>query len=174
MRKVKNFARFYACLNSVQTVDKEDTKQSLVYQFTGGRTTSLREMSTKEYDAMCDSIDPKMERTIRETAEIKAHRSAVLKRLQKLGVDTTDWNAVDRFCLDNRIAGKKFYNLTIEELDAMIPKLIAIAKKPKGRGRRESPQESEIIEDDLQHSTPVMSNAQIDFIMQLSKNRLPS
>lgn len=133
MTKVKNFARFYACLNTIQTVDKEDLKESLVSQFTDGRTSSLREMTVMEYNAMCNSIDPKMKQTIREKSAIKAQRSAVLRRLQILGVDTTDWNAVDKFCLNSRIAGKQFYHLTVEELKAMIPKLIAISKKPKAK-----------------------------------------
>lgn len=131
MTKVKNYARFYACLNSIQTEDKDDLKVSLVYQFTRGRTSSLKEMKLAEYNAMCDSIDPKMNQANRAKAELKTQRSAVLRRLQMLGVDTTSWEAVDRFCLDTRISGKRFYDLTPVELNAMIPKLIAISKKPK-------------------------------------------
>lgn len=168
MSKVKNFARFYACLNAIQTADKEELKVSLVSQFTDGRTTSLREMSQMEYNAMCDSIDPKMQQNLKELSAIKAQRSAVLRRIQKLGIDTTDWNAVDKFCLNSRIAGKQFYNLTIDELKAMIPKLIAIAKKP--RGKRPQPPKGEIIVDDPQPVTPVISNAQIDFLLRISSN----
>ncbi len=136
MRKVKNFARFYACLNTVQIADKEDLKRSLVQQFTNGRTSSLREMKESEYHNMCDSIDPKSQQDLRDKAEIKRHRSAVLRRIQKLGVDTTDWNKVDEFTLNRRIAGKKFYELTIDELEALKVKLIAIARnspKPKAQ-----------------------------------------
>jgi len=131
MKKVKNFARFYALLNKAQADDKEEVKAMLVDSFTGGRTTSLREMTPQEYNAMCDSMDGKPARPASSTtAELKKQRSAVLHRLQKLGVDTTDWSAVDKFCLDSRIAGKKFYNLTAEELSNMVPKLAAIARKP--------------------------------------------
>ena len=163
MAKVKNFARFYACLNSVQTVDKEDLKESLVSQFTGGRTSSLREMTIKEYNAMCDSIDPKMEQTIREKSEIKTHRSAVLRRLQLLGVDTTDWNAVDKFCLNSRIAGKQFYHLTVEELKAMIPKLIAISKKPKPQESvaAPKPQERNISDKQLAYLMSITPSSQL-------------
>lgn len=129
MSKVKNFARFYACLNSVQTDDKVHLKESLVSQFTDGRTSSLREMSQAEYNAMCNSIDPKSDKE--GYVRLKSKRSVVLRRLQKLGVDTTDWNAVDKFCLNNRIAGKVFHKLSIEELNAIIPKLIAISKRVK-------------------------------------------
>lgn len=160
MRKVKNFARFYACLNGIQTVDKEDLKESLISQFTDGRTLSLREMSVKEYNAMCDSIDPKMEQTLREKSLIASHRSAVLRRMQQLGVNTADWNAVDRFCLEKRIAGKKFYELTTSELKAMIPKLIAISKKPKNK---ESPKEPDNQKNNL-------SDEQIAYLIKMTSN----
>lgn len=127
MKKIKNFARFYACLNTIQIADKEDLKTSLVQQFTSGRTSSLREMNEVEYHKMCDSIDPKSQQDLRDKAEIKAQRSAVLRRMQKMGIDTSDWNKVDEFTLSSRIAGKKFYELTADELQALIPKLIAIS-----------------------------------------------
>lgn len=168
MSKVKSFARFYACLKSVQTADKGDLKETLVSQYTNGRTTSLREMSQAEYNAMCDSIDPKMTQNLKEKSAIKAQRSAVLRRIQKLGVDTTDWNAVDEFCLNNRIAGKVFYQLTIDELKAMIPKLIAISKKP--RGKRAQSSKEVIINDDPQYTTPIISDAQIDYLMRITPN----
>ena len=37
----------------------------------------------------------------------------------------------DRFCLDPRIAGKPFGMLTVDELQALVPKLEAILRKPK-------------------------------------------
>lgn len=166
MANVKNFSRFYACLKSVQTANKQDTKETLVSQFTNGRTSSLKEMSQQEYNAMCDSIDPKMTQNLKDKVELKAQRSAVLKRIQKLGVDTTDWNAIDSFCLNSRIAGKVFYELTLDELKAMIPKLIAIAKKPRGKKRQ--PQESEIINDDPTPSETVVSEEYIDWLLKMN------
>lgn len=160
MGKVKNFARFYACLNGIQTVDKDDLKESLVSQFTSGRTSSLREMTPKEYNAMCDSIDPKMEQTLRDKAEIKARRSAVLRKMQILGVNTADWNAVDTFCLNARIANKKFYELTVAELKALIPKLIAISKK---REVKKSPIEAESLKSNI-------SDSQIAYLISIKPN----
>ena len=131
MGKVKNFARFYAILNTLQTGNKNDLKEELVKQFTDGRTSSLREMSLAEYNAMCNSIDTSISAREKAKAEIKTHRSAVLKRMQRLGIDTTDWEKIDKFCLNPRIAGKRFVELSIDELKALIPKLIAISKKDK-------------------------------------------
>lgn len=50
----RNYARFYALLNRLPTIDRDELKATLVSQYTGGRTESLREMTTKEYDAMCE------------------------------------------------------------------------------------------------------------------------
>lgn len=66
--------------------------------------------------------------------EIRRRRSAVLKRVQQIGVDTTDWGAVNAFCLDTRIAGKKFRELDGEELLLLIPKLESILKKKEDGG----------------------------------------
>ena len=66
---------------------------------------------------------------------LRKARSAVLKRMQRLGIDTTDssFTPVNEFCMDLRIAGKPFGLLTVEELQSLIPKLEAILRKPKIR-----------------------------------------
>ena len=46
----RNYARFYILLNRLPTEDKGELKASLVSQYTGGRTESLREMTVNEYD----------------------------------------------------------------------------------------------------------------------------
>lgn len=141
MRKVKNFARFYALLKTLPG-DQEDIKETLVWLYTKERTKSLREMYTNEYIAMCDSLDktPKSKVAQVATSELKKKRSSVLLQLQKLGVDTTDWTKIDDFCLNSRIAGKRFYNLTVGDLNAMVPKLWAMANKPKFIPKEEVPE----------------------------------
>jgi len=130
MATIKNFARFFSLFNKMENPDDE-LKQELIGTFTGGRTTSLREMRTDEYNRMCDSIQAAQYGQCEADfkAELKRLRSAVLKRLQKMGIDTTDFAKVDKFCLNPRIAGKVFRHLSKEELTALIPKLAAIAKK---------------------------------------------
>ena len=46
MKKAKSYGRFYALMRKHPEADKDD----LVMQFTDGRTTSLREMTQKEFD----------------------------------------------------------------------------------------------------------------------------
>ena len=88
----RNYARFYVLLNRLPTTDREELKAQLVSQFTGGRTESLREMTDKEYDALCDELQRQdANRRARELyrAELRRRRSAALHLMQKLGIDTT-------------------------------------------------------------------------------------
>lgn len=133
MGKVANYARFYALLKRMPG-NQEDLKEQLVLTYTGNRTTSLKEMKQSEYDAMCASMQETVNGGISDAefkARIKSYRSNVLHWLQVIGVDTTDWDRVDAYCLDSRIAGKVFRKLTIPELEALVPKLKAIARKAK-------------------------------------------
>ena len=132
--KARNYARFYTLLNRLPTTDRDELKATLVSQYTGGRTESLREMTTKEYDTMCDAMQQmaggyRAREIYRE--ELRWKRSAVLKQLQKIGVDTTDWNRVDAYCMNPRIAGKEFRKLTAEELDTVNIKLRIIQRKER-------------------------------------------
>ena len=128
MQEVTNFARFYALLKRMPGADK----QLLVYQHTNGRTDSLRELSTTEYNALCDDMEratgyDKVREALRQ--ELRHRRSVVLKLMQRLGVDTTDWARVDNFCMHPRIVGKVFRRLDTEELEALAVKLRAIERK---------------------------------------------
>lgn len=126
----KNYSEFYALLNKLPGAST-GLKEDLVFQFTNGRTTSLREMKDEEYRAMCAALrgahSGMDERAF--TDEIKRRRSAVLKRIQRLGIDTTNWANVDNFCMNPRIAGKRFAKLNLDELAALIPKLESMLRK---------------------------------------------
>lgn len=137
MTAERNYARFYALLRQLPHADKE----TLVWQYTQGRTKSLREASKWEYDAMCRD----MERTVNNgnkaalrQAALRKARSGVLHQLQIYGVDTTDWATVDAFCQNPRIAGKPFRELTIKDLNEVNKKIRVIIKKSKANGNSKS------------------------------------
>lgn len=117
----RNYARFYGLLKKLPGADKE----TLVSSFTNGRTMSLREMKTKEYDAMCASL----EEQTGWKAQVRKKRSLCLKLMQQAGIDTTDWQRINDFCRHPRIAGKEFARLTLEELDSLQTKLRSIMRK---------------------------------------------
>lgn len=48
---------------------------------------------------------------------------------QQLGIDTTDWNRVNEFCNNPRIAGKPFVQVSTAELEQLAIKLRAIQRK---------------------------------------------
>lgn len=135
MARIDNYHRFYASFNRLQGGDREDLKETLVSSFTDGRTTSLREMTRQEYDAMCASLE---ERTGWKD-RLRKKRSMCLKLMQGLGIDTTDWARVNDFCRNPRIAGKAFARLGVTELEALGVKLRAIERKG---GLRERPEDS--------------------------------
>lgn len=121
MPKRDSYASFYALYKKMPGASKEE----LVLQWTGGRTSSLREMSELEYNTMIQELRQQVERL----DEKRKARSAVLKQLQRYGIDTTDWDAVDRFCCSPRIAGKRFCHLDISELIALRKKMLSIHSK---------------------------------------------
>lgn len=135
MKRKRNYSRLYA-IAKAKGIDLDEHKEVLVSQFTGGRTTSLRDMTPAEYEEMCECLQTGKqvgESTEEHKERLRRARSAVLNRLQRLGVDTADrtFAAVNRFCMNTRIIGKPFGMLSVEELQALIPKLEAILRKSR-------------------------------------------
>lgn len=125
-QEVTNFGRFYTAVRALSVIgDRDDFKRQMVSQFTNGRTDSLREMTRQEYDRCCEALEGQS----RYKDSLRKERSATLKLMQKAGIDTTDWNRVNRFCLDPRIAGKEFARITAEEHPRLRRKLRAIDSK---------------------------------------------
>lgn len=130
--KPTTYSRFYALLARMAG-EREQIKEALVSRFTNGRTTSLREMKANEYDAMCAAMEAEVKHPgmteFEYQKELKRLRSAALHRMQKMGIDTADWSAVDAFCSQPRIAKKRFSQLELAELEVLIAKLEAMRRK---------------------------------------------
>ena len=128
MEKGFNYARFYTLLKKMPGADKE----TLVEQYTNGRTTHLRETTQQEYNKMCRDMEQVAgydERMSDIRRELRRKRSVCLKLMQQLDIDTTDWDRVNAFCEDARIAGKAFRHISIDELEVLAVKLRAIKRK---------------------------------------------
>lgn len=130
--KPDNYAAFYSLLNRFPHSDKEALKESIVSQYTDGRTSSLRDMTRTEYNAavaaMRKLVPPDGSREQYQKI-MRGKRSAVLHQMQLLGIDTANWERVNAYCRDSRIAGKEFRELDGEELDRLLVKLRAIRRK---------------------------------------------
>ena len=124
---------FYALLLRMPGADKEQ----IVWQYSNKLTTSLREFIQKDptgYWRMISAMKQAAASTSADAPEMKRLRSAVLYRLQKHGVDTTSWDAVNRFLGQKRIAGKLLYEMSASELMALVPKLEMILRKDEKKG----------------------------------------
>lgn len=87
--KARNYARFYVLLNRLPTTDREELKAELVNQYTGGRTDSLREMTTQEYNDMCEAMQQMdQNRKVREIyrEQLRQKRSVALKLMQSMAL----------------------------------------------------------------------------------------
>ena len=112
----------------------EEQRRAMLYELTDGRTNSTKDLTYDEAQylsgflngaaQMADNIGTQLEQKA-----MKRMRSAVLKRLQQIGIDTTDWDNVNAYLSSKKIAGKPLYNLDYNELQALIPKLESIKKK---------------------------------------------
>lgn len=131
MQEVTNFARFYSILKRVPKIgDNEYLKKEMVSVATGGRTENLKEITRKEYDDLCNLLEKRFpEKRDIYVEQRRKKRSSCLKLLQKIGVDTTNWTAINNYCKSPKIAGKVFADLDIEELQQLSLKLRMILKK---------------------------------------------
>lgn len=122
-----NIRRFYALLGKLHLDDAAEMKNTMVLDISRGRTTHLHDLSAEEMTLLLLSL----ERTVDDvrSSQLKKARSLCLHLMQKLGIDTTDWNRVNAFCRDLRIAGKDFYPLSLPELEALARKLRAMGRK---------------------------------------------
>lgn len=127
---MKNYSRFYGLLKKLSF--PTDERVGLIRQFTKGRTLSLREMSEVEYKTMCDALEDTLKGKVNRELEymnLKKKRSAVLHQMQKMGINTADWEVVNKYCQEPRIAGKVFRDLKAQELDTLLIKLVMIHRK---------------------------------------------
>lgn len=125
-QQVTNFARFYSAIKAINPIgDRDEVKKSLVWQYTNGRTDSLREMTRAEYERCCEDL----ERKTGQESELRKERSKTLRLMQQMGVDTSDWGRVNLLCRDVRIIGKDFYYITAEEHRELRRKLKSIERK---------------------------------------------
>ncbi len=130
--KDNDYSRFYALLRRLPGADKE----TLVDQFTCGRTTHLHLMSRSEYDVMCNEMDRVAgvdERMAERRQALKRARSGVLHLMTLWGINTQDYGKVDAFCEQKRIAGKPFRMLTHDDLTHLHAKLRTMLGKREKR-----------------------------------------
>lgn len=131
MESKNDYKRFWALLREMPGAEKEE----IVLQFTCGRTTHLHLMTADEYRRMLGMMDGIVAGERR--ALLRKWRSVCLKLMQEIGVVTADWDRVNAFTQNARIAGRAFGEIPAEGLKALAVKLRMIKRK-----RRLSPRET--------------------------------
>ena len=83
LNKPENYSAFYSLLNRLPTSDRDALKESIVSQYTEGRTTSLRDMTLKEYSAAVAAMQKLVPPTYQEQLRkiLRQKRSAVLHQM---------------------------------------------------------------------------------------------
>ena len=112
----------------------QEQYRAMIVELTDGRTDTTKELTYAEAQYLAGYItgaNTKLQTTAEQMAvqAIKKQRSAVLKRLQQIGINTASWDAVNSYLKSPRIAGKPLYDLDSDELAALIPKLESIKRK---------------------------------------------
>lgn len=128
MESKNDYKRFWALLREMPGAEKDE----IVLQFTGGRTTHLHLMTADEYRRMLRMMDGIVRHDRRE--RLCRRRSMCLHLLQKIGVDTSDWARVNAYCMNPRIAGRPFSEVSAEGLSELSVKLRMIKKKTVAAG----------------------------------------
>lgn len=129
----KDIIKFWTLLAQMPGYDekyKEVIKEAWVLRFSDDKTESLTELYNR-FPGRFKAMIKALYENIRQDHEkaVKSARSAILHRLQLYGVNTADWNAVNTFMCRPQIAGKELYKMTLDELQALIPKLESILMK---------------------------------------------
>lgn len=128
---MSKYSDIFAMMKALDSpLSNDELKDTLVESISEGRTKSLRELSEEELQSLRDTLQ---EQTLSKPRvgdkSRKRKRSAVLKLLMDYGIDTQDWDAVNDFVENPRIAGKPFARLTNQELEKLKMKMRAILAK---------------------------------------------
>lgn len=113
----------------------KDEHKAILARLTDGRTDKTNELTESEANYLAGWLNGNGQESLRAKAEnmdrqnLKFYRSAVLKRLQKIGIDTSNWGRVNAFLGDRRIAGQPLYAMSVETMKSLIPKLEKLCEK---------------------------------------------
>lgn len=123
-----NHAAFFVLLKQLPEAKKEE----IVWAYSNGTTESLSDFQKKDargYNLMIAELQKRVQMEI--DRETKRLRSSILTRLQRYGINTTDWHEVNRFLEQPKICGKRLYEMTQDEMRLLVPKLESILRKNK-------------------------------------------
>ena len=136
------YSDLYAMMTALGSpLEVSELKELLCAGASGGRTSSLSDLTPSELSKLREQLRAQTgSKPVREDKSRKRKRSAVLKLLTDYGVDTRDWDVINAFVAQPRLAGKPFARLDNDELEALRRKLWAMLRKQK-QGEQVAPPE---------------------------------
>ncbi len=94
----------------------------------GFGASRLRDLSEQLLDELIIRVEELIEEKHSDASQlVRSWRHKCLRMVQECGVDTSDWNRVNAFLMDKRIAGKHLYELNVSELVTLFNKLHNVA-----------------------------------------------
>lgn len=108
-----------------------EQKAAMLLDLTDGRTSHTNELTYKEAIYLWGYLNGHTATLKPATSDqlLKRRRSGCLRAMQKIGIDTTDWKRINAYCMEPKIAGKPFADISFEELVNLREKLENILKK---------------------------------------------
>jgi len=99
---------------------------------------STKDLSSDEINELITHLESlEAEKSAQNSKEVRQWRHKVLRMIAECGIDTQDWNKVNDFMMDSRIAGKLIYMHTVPELKVLHRKLHSVAEEKKKRRKAE-------------------------------------
>lgn len=138
------YSDLYAMMTALGSpLEVSELKELLCAGVSDDRTTSLSELTSSELSKLRTQLRAQTgSKPTKGDKSRKRKRSAVLKLLTDYGIDTRNWDAINAFVAQPRLAGKPFARLDNDELEALRRKLWAMLRK---RERAEQPKKRRLL-----------------------------
>lgn len=97
----------------------DDTRHEMVYNFTAGRTSSIRDLTGKELEDFCNRLQNRVESADKEIL-MRQKRSVVLTIASRTGIKKPDsWTEFNRWMQNNSVLKKPLNEYSFDELDEL-------------------------------------------------------
>jgi hypothetical protein len=105
---------------------KEELKREMVFNFTNGRTQSVRDLNTVELNIFYNQLNTKTQPAVLEL-ELRKKRSIVLKLATDTGIKTPEnWTKFNQWMLKCSVLKKELHAYDYVELDQLIRQFRAL------------------------------------------------
>ncbi|MDP2061330.1 MAG: hypothetical protein U1C58_06180 [Flavobacteriaceae bacterium] len=99
---------------------REEARREMIYNFTGGRTQSARDLNTKELLSLCNKLQANQQQDQIELI-MRRKRSVVLTIATRTGIkEPNGWSKFNLWMKNRSIFKKELHNYDFDELDQLV------------------------------------------------------